>query len=133
MYSVSISGWTLSYFFLQYLLDNAKLILLQYKQYVFGYIIASGLISFAFCYRFGPLTNPKTRNLIKWTLQVRLKTIFHSCSGPKFIVLLYFQFAGLALIFISSYLHEVTYMVDLLLLASRVLPISWLFSGIGFM
>lgn len=70
MYSVSISGWTLSYFFLQYLLDNAKLILLQYKQYVFGYIVASGIVSFAFCYRFGPLTNPKTRNLIKWALQV---------------------------------------------------------------
>lgn len=76
MYSFAASGWTLAFCFLQYLLDNLKLIALQYKHYVLGYIAASGLISFALCYRFGPMTNPRTKNLIQWSLQVILAS-FH--------------------------------------------------------
>ncbi|XP_065210293.1 nuclear envelope integral membrane protein [Planococcus citri] len=107
MYGMAIGGWTLSVYFLQYLLENVKMIILDYYQYVFGYIGISGLISFAICYRLGPLTNPRSKKLIQWSLQG----------------------AGLLLIFYSSYMYELTYPIDLILLLSRITPFSFFFTA----
>lgn len=70
MYGIAIGGWTVAIYFIQYLLENAKLIVLEHYQYVLGYIGVSGLISFAICYRLGPLSNPRSKKLIQWSLQV---------------------------------------------------------------
>merc|ERR1711911_259585 len=42
----------------------------EYNYYVLGYLISSSFISFALCYRFGPVNNPKTVHLLQWALQV---------------------------------------------------------------
>ena len=42
----------------------------EYNYYVLGYLIISSIISFAICYRFGPVNNSKTVHLLQWGLQV---------------------------------------------------------------
>merc|ERR1719367_582979 len=39
------------------------------QTYVLGYLIVSAAISFAICYRMGPIENPRSINLIQWTIQ----------------------------------------------------------------
>ena len=35
-----------------------------------GYVAVVGFISFAVCYRYGPLSDQKTINILSWTLQL---------------------------------------------------------------
>lgn len=35
-----------------------------------GYIVVVGFISFAVCYRYGPLEDEKSINILSWTLQL---------------------------------------------------------------
>ena len=39
-------------------------------QYVVIYVFVAGVISFAVIYRFGPVENPRTFNLIQWSIQL---------------------------------------------------------------
>jgi len=54
----------------QIFIENLNMILLLYYKFILGYIIFSILVSFVICYRYGPVTNPRSINLIRWTLQV---------------------------------------------------------------
>lgn len=71
MYGAMIGGWGLSLYFAQLLWENVQVILVTYQAYVFWYIISTGFISFIVCYRFGPPTNDRSKNIIKWGLQVK--------------------------------------------------------------
>lgn len=51
-------------------LDSSSSIFMDYWQWIVGYICVSALISFAVCYRYGPVTEPRTLYLIKWGLQL---------------------------------------------------------------
>lgn len=52
---------------------------LEYWQYIFGYFIISGVISFAIMYRYGPVSDQRTLNLIQWFLQcIGLILIYNS-------------------------------------------------------
>lgn len=70
MYGVLASGWTLAAYFAQILFDNIQPILMSYQKYVVMYILAASVISFAVCYYRGPPTNKRSKDLIKWALQV---------------------------------------------------------------
>lgn len=35
-----------------------------------GYVVLVGFISFAVCYRYGPLVDEKSVNILSWTLQL---------------------------------------------------------------
>lgn len=70
MYSVLASGWTLAAYFAQMLFDNIQPILISYQKYVVVYIVAASAISFAVCYYKGPPTNKRSKDLIRWSLQV---------------------------------------------------------------
>lgn len=61
---------TMSLYLAQILWENAQLIAMQYKEWVMWYILVTSLISFLICYRFGPVTNKKTKQIIQWFLQV---------------------------------------------------------------
>jgi len=65
----ALATYSLSVYFLTSLWYNVKTYLIQNHVYVLGYLVASGAISFATCYRMGPVENPRTINLIQWTLQ----------------------------------------------------------------
>ena len=70
MYGFIIGGWTVGVYFIQLLWDNIRLILKNYLSHLISYVIFTGLVSFVVCYRFGPITDHRTKNLIKWALQV---------------------------------------------------------------
>ncbi len=50
--------------------NNIKSLLITYSFYLFIYLLFAGIVSFGLSYRFGPITNPKTLNLMQWSLQV---------------------------------------------------------------
>lgn len=70
MYLMVATGWTMSFYLLQALWENMHLIAVQYKECVLWYILGTSVISCAVCYRFGPVTNARTKKLIEWFLQV---------------------------------------------------------------
>ncbi|KAL1140876.1 hypothetical protein AAG570_000804 [Ranatra chinensis] len=97
MYGFVIGGWTVGVYLAQLFWDNLRTIITQHKTYVIGYITFTALLSFVVCYRFGPVSNQKTRDLIKWALQ-GLSLVLMFCSSE-------FQEASLAiiLIFLACY------------------------------
>ncbi|CAK9823318.1 Nuclear envelope integral membrane protein [Anthophora retusa] len=79
MYLMVATGWTMSFYIIQALWENAHLIAVQYKEWVIWYILLTSFISFVICYRFGPVTNARTKKLIEWFLQIAgLLTMYHS-------------------------------------------------------
>ncbi|XP_049827270.1 nuclear envelope integral membrane protein 1a isoform X1 [Schistocerca gregaria] len=69
MYGFLIGGSTVALYIVQTIWGNLQLILQQYQKYVLLYIGCTGLISFIVCYRLGPVSDPRSKNLIKWALQ----------------------------------------------------------------
>lgn len=104
MYGIAACGWTVGIYILQTLWDNMRVILASYQIYVIYYICVTGFVSFIVCYRLGPITNDRTRNLIRWSLQG----------------------AGLALVFSSSHFQEAAMGQIVLLLILYNLPQSWI-------
>ena len=52
---------------------------IEYWHYILGYCILMGIISFAIVYRYGPVTDPRTLNLIQWFLQgIGLVLVYNS-------------------------------------------------------
>lgn len=99
-YAVLAFGWTVVLSWLDSLWSNAHDVLANYLHLVVGYVVASALISFAVCYRFGPPSNPRTVDLIQWSLQL----------------------AGVACVYLSSDRREVMTAVVVLMLTLYVLP-----------
>ncbi|EFN86009.1 Transmembrane protein 194A, partial [Harpegnathos saltator] len=65
-----IAAGLMSIFLVNIQLENNQLITEQYGKYITYYILITSLISFAICYRFGPVTNPRTKRITQWFLQV---------------------------------------------------------------
>ncbi len=64
-------------------------------QYVLIYVFVAGVISFAVMYRFGPVENPRTFNLIQWGIQLLALTLIALSSQ---LVEVGFAFVTLALL-----------------------------------
>lgn len=81
MYGMMIGGWTLGIYFIQMLFENLHTIFVVYQTYVFWYVIATGFLSFVVCYRWGPPKNQRSKDLIKWGLQIIANSmIFYSSN-----------------------------------------------------
>lgn len=63
---------SMSIYLARLLWENAQLIVIQHREWVMWYILVTSLISFVICYRFGPVTNARTKKIIQWFLQVNL-------------------------------------------------------------
>ncbi|XP_014235006.1 nuclear envelope integral membrane protein 1 isoform X1 [Trichogramma pretiosum] len=100
MYLMVATGYTMSFYVAQILLENAQMIAMQYRDYVLYYILSTALISFIICYRIGPVTNTRTRNIIQWALQI----------------------AGLVCVYHSSYFREASTSLCILLLVLYNVP-----------
>lgn len=80
-YGMIAGGWTLGIYFIQILWENLHIILVSYQGYVFWYTVITGFISFVICYRMGPPKNPRSKEIIKWGLQIIASIlIFYSSS-----------------------------------------------------
>lgn len=104
MYGTVIFGWSVGIYILQMLWENLQVILISYQTYVVWYIVGTGLISFVVCYRWGPVTNQRTKNLIRWMLKG----------------------LGLTAIFLSSQFQEAAVGQIVILLLAHNFPKSWL-------
>ncbi|XP_018424109.1 PREDICTED: nuclear envelope integral membrane protein 1 [Nanorana parkeri] len=69
-YMLLVGGWSFSLYIIQLVVKNFQGICTEYWQYMLGYLCIVGFVSFAVCYRYGPLENERSINLLNWTLQV---------------------------------------------------------------
>ncbi|XP_033726570.1 nuclear envelope integral membrane protein 2-like [Pecten maximus] len=82
--STSLWFWT---YFMNQIFDPITGTLLQYWQYILGYVILTGLISFCACYRYGPVTDTRSLNLIQWFIQlVGLVLVYQGTQIPELSV-----------------------------------------------
>ncbi|XP_014748002.1 PREDICTED: nuclear envelope integral membrane protein 1 [Sturnus vulgaris] len=70
VYFLLVGGWSFSLYLLQLIFKNLREICTSYWQYLLGYLLFVGLLSFAVCYRYGPLENQRSINLLSWALQL---------------------------------------------------------------
>uniref|UniRef100_A0A674HRA6 Nuclear envelope integral membrane protein 1 n=1 Tax=Taeniopygia guttata TaxID=59729 RepID=A0A674HRA6_TAEGU len=70
VYFLLFGGWSFSLYLLQLIFKNLREICKSYWQYLLGYLLLVGLLSFAVCYRYGPLENERSINLLSWALQL---------------------------------------------------------------
>ncbi|GAB0099367.1 nuclear envelope integral membrane protein 1 [Sergentomyia squamirostris] len=80
MYGMMVGGWALGLYFGQLLWENIQVILIQYQTYAFWYVVISGFLSFVICYRYGPPKDQRSKNLIKWGLQMLAIFIVYQSS-----------------------------------------------------
>ncbi|XP_056418488.1 LOW QUALITY PROTEIN: nuclear envelope integral membrane protein 1 [Hyla sarda] len=69
-YMLLVGGWSFSLYIIQLVFRNFQGICTEYWQYLLGYLGIVGFISFAVCYKYGPLENERSINLLNWTLQL---------------------------------------------------------------
>ncbi|XP_026224176.1 nuclear envelope integral membrane protein 1 isoform X1 [Anabas testudineus] len=69
-YVLIVGGWSFSLYAIQLVCRNLNIILREHWHVALGYIVVVGFISFAVCYRYGPLVDEKNINILSWTLQL---------------------------------------------------------------
>lgn len=103
MFGTMIGGWALLWYFMQMAWNNARALAVQYQIYIVYYICAMGMISFIVCYRIGPPTNPRSIDIVQWSLQS----------------------IAVALIFMSSQYSDVPLAIIAIMLAVYYFPLNW--------
>ncbi|XP_022062066.1 nuclear envelope integral membrane protein 1 [Acanthochromis polyacanthus] len=69
-YVLIVGGWSFSVYAIQLVCRNLSIILREHWHAALGYVGVVGFISFAVCYRYGPLVDEKSINILSWTLQL---------------------------------------------------------------
>ena len=69
-YAFFLGGWAVVSWAIMQVWGNLRELLQTHLQYVVIYVGVVGLISFAVCYYKGPVRDPRSLNLIKWTIQL---------------------------------------------------------------
>ncbi|KAK0133886.1 Nuclear envelope integral membrane protein 1 [Merluccius polli] len=69
-YVLLVGGWSFSVYAIQLVFRNLQVILKDHWHLAFGYVAVVGFISFAVCYRHGPLVEERSVNILTWTLQL---------------------------------------------------------------
>ncbi|XP_076874810.1 nuclear envelope integral membrane protein 1 isoform X2 [Brachyhypopomus gauderio] len=69
-YVLMVGGWSFSLYLIQLVFKNLQLILKEHWHLAIGYAAVVGFISFAVCYRHGPLVEERSINILSWTLQL---------------------------------------------------------------
>uniref|UniRef100_A0A9L0SH14 Nuclear envelope integral membrane protein 1 n=1 Tax=Equus caballus TaxID=9796 RepID=A0A9L0SH14_HORSE len=70
IYVILVGGWSFSLYLIQLVFKNLQEIWRCYWQYLLSYVLSVGFMSFAVCYKYGPLENERSINLLTWTLQL---------------------------------------------------------------
>jgi len=78
-YSVLLGGWALVAWVFSEVKSNLLNLITSYPHYVIIYIIIAGVASFLFCHWRGPITHPRTFQIIQWCIQlVGMALIYHA-------------------------------------------------------
>uniref|UniRef100_A0A8C5IFJ1 Nuclear envelope integral membrane protein 1 n=1 Tax=Junco hyemalis TaxID=40217 RepID=A0A8C5IFJ1_JUNHY len=109
VYFLLVGGWSFSLYLLQLIFKNLQEICKSYWQYLLGYLLSVGLLSFAVCYRYGPLENERSINLLSWALQL----------------------LGLLLIYSGIQIHPIALGLVLVAVCTKNLdyPLQWAFAA----
>ncbi|XP_025905684.1 nuclear envelope integral membrane protein 1 isoform X4 [Nothoprocta perdicaria] len=70
VYFLLVGGWSFSLYLLQLVFKNLREICSSYWQYLLGYLLVAGAVSFGACYRLGPPRDRRTVALLSWGLQL---------------------------------------------------------------
>ncbi|XP_065510540.1 LOW QUALITY PROTEIN: nuclear envelope integral membrane protein 1 [Caloenas nicobarica] len=108
VYFLLVGGWSFSLYLLQLIFKNLREICKSYWQYLLGYLLLAGLVSFGVCYRYGPLENERSINLLSWALQL----------------------LGLLLMYSSIQIHPIALTLVLVAICTKSLdyPLQWGFA-----
>ncbi|XP_007494589.2 nuclear envelope integral membrane protein 2 isoform X2 [Monodelphis domestica] len=68
--ALMVGCWFASFYFVFQLMEEFKWLWYENKRYILGYILIVGSLSFAACYKHGPLVQERSINLFKWMLQL---------------------------------------------------------------
>ncbi|KAG5838145.1 hypothetical protein ANANG_G00220670 [Anguilla anguilla] len=69
-YVLIVGGWSFSVYLIQLVFRNLQIILKEHWHLAIGYTAVVGFVSFAVCYRHGPLVEERSINILSWTLQI---------------------------------------------------------------
>ncbi|KAG1695563.1 Nuclear envelope integral membrane protein 1 [Nymphon striatum] len=121
-YAVMIFGWSLCAYFFKRISENIIQITQDYSMYLLIYVTTASMISFAICYKYGPIGDVKSQNLIKWFIQefglfsvANGNNLFYllvkfrqplSCTG-NFSVVNFLQFRKQNILFIFEYSGDI--------------------------
>nr|KAF6496693.1 nuclear envelope integral membrane protein 1 [Rousettus aegyptiacus] len=107
IYIILVGGWSFSLYLIQLVFKNLQEIWKCYWQYLLGYVLTVGFMSFAVCYKYGPLENERSINLLTWTLQLM----------------------GLCLMYSSIQIPHIALAIIIIALCTKNLeyPIHWLY------
>ncbi|XP_015789291.1 nuclear envelope integral membrane protein 1 [Tetranychus urticae] len=101
-YATLIFGSSTIGFVYQLCKDRIYQQIIDYGTYIIWYTVIAAFITFAFAYRYGPPTHPKTLNLVQWTCQIlALSLIMLSNSLPSVglslcgVLILHYNFSNL--------------------------------------
>ncbi|XP_075407557.1 nuclear envelope integral membrane protein 1 [Tenrec ecaudatus] len=78
IYILLAGGWSFSLYLIQLVFKNLQDIWRCYWQYLLSYIFTVGFMSFAVCYKYGPLENERSINLLTWALQLMGLSLMYS-------------------------------------------------------
>lgn len=106
MFGMLFGGWAVGIYFIRVIFENLHTIFVVYQTYVFWYVIVTGFLSFVICYRMGPPQNQRSKDLIKWGLQL----------------------AANIMIFYSSSYHEASVCIMIVTICSYYFPVTIIYS-----
>ncbi|ELK27716.1 Transmembrane protein 194B [Myotis davidii] len=77
--AVMVACWFASVYVVCQWMENLPWLWGEHRMYVVGYVLTVGSLSFAACYRRGPLVKERSQRLLAWTL--RLLALALTCGG----------------------------------------------------
>ncbi|KAM5280147.1 nuclear envelope integral membrane protein 2 [Ctenodactylus gundi] len=83
-WALMVGSWFASVYVVCQLTEDLKWLWYGNRMYVLGYVFVVGFLSFAACYKHGPLVDAQSRSLLKWTLQcLSLVLIYVGVAVPQ--------------------------------------------------
>ena len=75
-----IGGSSITFWAWRFLWENCQFIVESYSSQIIIYLAVTATISFGVCYYKGPVSNPRTLNLLQWAIQVSVRKLMSACS-----------------------------------------------------
>ena len=83
-YLMVLSSCCASLYFWQLLATSLSTTIFSYWKWILGYVALTGFISFGVCYKYGPITDTKSLNILQWMIQaICLLLIFQGTQLPQ--------------------------------------------------
>ncbi|XP_070436560.1 nuclear envelope integral membrane protein 2 [Equus przewalskii] len=84
-WALMVGCWFASVYVVCQLMEDLKWLWYENRIYILGYVLMVGFLSFAVCYKRGPLADERSINLLTWTLQLlSLLLIYCGVTVPQF-------------------------------------------------